>query len=145
MKKIIFFLFLFLLFSTYSISQTTDSISINYDSLEYEIINRDTNSITVTDANSDSSWIDTTIFAHIIFPNLSIYFNRELLKNKINQVMLSENIQNSYVWRDKNSLGFLAISFRSDEMKKVEKKSFVSWVKINKENKIEIIKWGLKD
>lgn len=131
MKSIITIILIF--FAFVSKSQTTSLPStINYKSLEYFVLDRDTNTIECVKGNyGESNYISydsTYIFAHIIYPNLPMTFNQDSLSMRTKQVMIIENIQMSYIWRDTKSLWMLPFSHRSEEMRKEENISSIGWM-----------------
>jgi len=112
--------------------QTERMPILNYSSLDYLIVDRDTNSITCQRGkygNSDFYSYDSTyIFAHLIFPTLPMEFNEDSLSIRTKELMLKENIQMAYIWRDTESLWMLPFSYQSEEMREKEQISLVGWI-----------------
>jgi hypothetical protein len=111
--------------------------TINYATLEYFVVGRDTNTITCSKGNygeSNFERYDTiNIFANIIYPNLPMVFSFDSLSIRTKEVMEIENIQISYIWRDTKSLWMLPFGYRSEEMIKQENKSSIGWMEITDE------------
>ena len=111
--------------------------TINYATLEYFVVGRDTNTITYSKGNYGESnferYVTINIFANSIYSNLPMVFSFDSLSIRTKEVMEIENIQISYIWRDTKSLWMLPFSYRSEEMIKQENKSSIGWMEITDE------------
>lgn len=136
--RIVFLIVIVLVFVFKSEAQSSRfTPTINYATLEYFVVGRDTNTITCSKGNygeSNFERYDTmNIFANIIYPNMPMVFRFDSLSMRTKEVMEIENIQLCYIWRDIKCLWMLPFSYRSEEMKKQENRSSIGWMKITDE------------
>lgn len=107
--------------------------TVNSRHLDYLIVNKEMNSITCATGNyGDSGYLiydSTYYFAHIIFPDLPLVFNEDSLALRTKEVMIAENIQTAYIWRDTESLWMLPFSRRTEEMREHYEMSFIGWIR----------------
>lgn len=120
-------LILILLLSKTALGQ---SEPINYYSkIEYEIVDRDTNTITCTNDKYNQSdfkkWDSTYITAHIILYYLPVTINEDSLFRITIDILRKENIQTATLWRDKHALWFIKFSYMSEEMRKQWSSSYI--------------------
>ncbi|UZR97416.1 hypothetical protein [Chondrinema litorale] len=127
MKKLFLLLLSLVCFSAYS--QNSVFNAINYSSLDYKILNRDTLSYSIP--QPDSTGVDSmVIYASLVYPNLPFNFDNEQLSLKTKQIMQDDNIQFLYIWRDEKALWMLPISRRTKEMIEIEKASFIGTMEL---------------
>jgi hypothetical protein len=112
----------------YSFCQT-ESRKFDYSTIEYEIVNRDTNTITrhngKINPNEYKKWDSTYITANVILYYLPVVINEDSLFNITRNILISENIQSAILWRDKHYLGFMKFSYMSESMRKQWYSSYI--------------------
>ena len=139
--RVIIILILFL-FAHNLVFCQSDSSKYDYSMIEYEILNRDTVTISCTNGLYNQpgykSWDSTFVRADIILYILPVIINEDSVHKITVQILSLEKIQDANLWRHKHYLPWRKFSYMPEGVRKQYHSSYIGRLKLNDEK----IKFG---